>query len=174
MWRAAMRMEAYAKEGWRPTILHFGDHDPSGIDMTRDIRDRLAVFGADVDVDRLALNMDQVDQYSPPPNPAKKTDARFKSYMVEFGAESWELDALDPDVLAALVQEAVKKFINPEKWHNTIDREIEERALLKVCANEWEDISGHITEEYPDAVKKCDGELADSVAYKNEREALDA
>jgi hypothetical protein len=62
-------------------ILHLGDHDPSGIDMSRDLCDRLELFsGARVSFERIALNMDQIEDQQPPPNPAKTTDARFQSY----------------------------------------------------------------------------------------------
>ena len=84
------------------TVLHLGDHDPSGIDMTRDNDDRLSMFAeGGVYLRRIALNMDQVEEYNPPPNPAKTTDTRYESYINEYGEESWELDALDPDVLEA-------------------------------------------------------------------------
>lgn len=58
------------------------------------------MFGASVEVRRLALNMEQVRKYDPPPNPAKVTDSRFAAYCDQFGDESWELDALSPKVVA--------------------------------------------------------------------------
>ena len=50
--------------------------------------------------------MPQIERYNPPPNPAKVTDTRAKAYIAEFGNESWELDALEPRVIADLIQEA--------------------------------------------------------------------
>lgn len=105
MWVGAQRLLRHAKGGQKPLILHFGDHDPSGIDMTRDIQDRLFMFGCRLELQRLALNMDQVREYDPPPNPAKETDSRFAGYIREYGDESWELDALEPQVLAQLVRD---------------------------------------------------------------------
>jgi len=153
MWRAARRLNSYENEGWTPVILHFGDMDPSGVDMTRDIEDRLAMFRCQVDVKRLALNMDQVEKYKPPPNPAKTTDARFRSYLLVYGSESWELDALDPDVLAALVEDAVNGFRDPQKWSTTVEREIEDRALLKTAAQEWSDVSDHLVDNHEDRIE---------------------
>ena len=83
-------------------IIHLGDHDPSGIDMTRDIQERLQMFGADVYVKRVALTMNQIGTYNPPPNPAKITDSRASKYIDEYGNESWELDALEPQVITDL------------------------------------------------------------------------
>ncbi len=139
IWEAAQRMAA---DG-RPTIvLHFGDHDPSGMDMTRDIRDRLTLFRAgDVTINRLALNMDQVDHYNPPPNPAKESDARFAEYSLEYGTESWELDALDPKVLGTLVKTAVEDVIDKRAWKASERADEQGRAEL-----------GALTEHYTDVV----------------------
>jgi hypothetical protein len=116
MWRVAMRLKAQAKKGQQIVVLHFGDHDPSGIDMSRDIEERLGVFGLRLDFHRLALNIAQVDEYQPPPNPVKQTDSRFESYTQRFGDEFWELDALEPAILAGLDEDWVAKFRDPEKW----------------------------------------------------------
>jgi len=96
--------------------LSFGDHDPSGKDMTRDITERLEMFMGGLEVKRMALNMNQVEQYDPPPNPAKTTDSRYGAYIAEFGDESWELDALEPAVIAALIRSAVTELIDPVQW----------------------------------------------------------
>ena len=77
-----------------------GDHDPSGIDMSRDITERIRMFMAGhgygakwFDFTRIALNIGtEVQQYNPPPNPAKSTDSRFQGYMDIHGDESWELE----------------------------------------------------------------------------------
>ena len=101
-------------------ILYLGDHDPSGLDMTRDIQERLTMFsGVPVEVERLAFNFDQVFALHPPENPAKETDARYKEYLQNFGPASWELDAIDPQALANLVNNAIdKKVTNPDAWIN--------------------------------------------------------
>jgi hypothetical protein len=80
---AAMRLVGYEKNGQDTVVIHLGDHDPSGIDMTRDIQDRLRLFGSNAEVHRIALTMEQVEQYDPPPNPAKLTDSRAAGYLDE-------------------------------------------------------------------------------------------
>jgi len=67
VWRAMRRMEYYTQKGQTPFIIHLADHDPSGVDMSRDLVDRLDTFNLFPDFKRLALNMDQVQKYSPPP-----------------------------------------------------------------------------------------------------------
>lgn len=137
---AALRLRAIHKKNQTPVILHFGDHDPSGIDMTRDIRERLAIFRCRLELRRLALNMDQVEKYDPPPNPAKETDSRFKGYIAEYGRESWELDALEPKLLADLVRAAVKPLIDVGTWSALEEREKAERAQLETVSQRWADV----------------------------------
>jgi hypothetical protein len=86
------------------TILHLGDHDPSGIDMTRDLTERVSLFTRQsVELCASRLPWTKYKSASPPPNPAKTTDSRFQQYMEQFGDESWELDALPPEYLVNLV-----------------------------------------------------------------------
>ena len=88
--------------------------------MTRDIADRLSLFaGRLIEVDRIALNMGQVDDYGPPPNPAKVTDSRSTGYIQQFGLSSWELDALEPSVLVKLVRGRARRDANVHRRHLT-------------------------------------------------------
>ena len=121
--------------GQQVTILHLGDHDPSGLDMTRDLRERVELFcsntineGEYPEVRRIALNMDQIRQFNPPPNPAKTTDARFRAYRRQFGVESWELDALKPQYLNDMVRDEILTLVDDGRW---IERSDEIEAIRK-------------------------------------------
>lgn len=104
-------------------ILYFGDHDPSGKDMVRDIREWMEEFGREVDVRPVALTMEQIRRFNPPPNPAKITDPRAKWYIREYGRTSWELDALPPRELIRLAEEAVEELIDLDQYNRCLDRE---------------------------------------------------
>lgn len=123
-------------------ILHLGDHDPSGIDMTRDIQDRLNLFGEhrgfDVDVRRIALNMNQIHRYQPPPNPTK--DARSAGYIEKYGMESWELDALEPQVLSDLVRRHAMDLMDQGSWNTEDQKQRDGRSQLLKVSRSWEDI----------------------------------
>jgi hypothetical protein len=184
MWAAGQRLLEQALKGKRITILHLGDHDPSGIDMTRDITDRLSLFLAsdyaygraseDPDwdtysgenqnlslqqwarealdrftVDRIALNMDQVRQYNPPPNPAKVSDSRAAGYIRDYGHESWELDALPPDVLSGLVRTNVEALIDTDVWDAAVEREEDGQRLLRQASQRWEEIVKSLNGDQP-------------------------
>lgn len=172
MWRAAMRLKQYKANKQTPVILHFGDHDPSGIDMSRDITDRLKLFMGGTDFHRLALNKDQVDKYAPPPNPAKMTDSRAEGYVAEFGDESWELDALEPEVLSGLVDDFVTSLLDAKKWNAAQEREQKHRKTLGLAAANWytiEDMSTHWRD--PDAVTTTEPETEEDDAEDTESDS---
>lgn len=169
VWAAAQRLGGYIENDQKVAILHLGDHDPSGIDMTRDIRERLSMFIAQdvfgvspggeqweydyevensLIVDRIALNMDQIQQYNPPPNPAKLTDSRATQYIARHGRSSWELDALEPTVLVNLIQSAVDSYRDNEKWEKAIEKEEGEREVLTAASDRWTDVKAFLNEEH--------------------------
>lgn len=115
-------------------VLHLGDHDPSGIDMSRDLQERLEMFGRghEIEFRRIALNMDQVRAQNPPPNPAKPSDARYRKYVEEFGVEeSWELDALTPKFITDLVADEIQSFIDTDLWNERTEQIEDVRRRLK-------------------------------------------
>lgn len=136
MWTAAQRFIRQKNRDNR-YIIHLGDHDPSGIDMTRDIQERLEMFGADVYVKRVALTMNQVQTYNPPPNPAKITDSRCGKYIDQYGEESWELDALEPQMLVNLITNEVTALRDDEIYQAVCDREKQEKEELQKLADHY-------------------------------------
>lgn len=159
---AARRLKRYQKEGKYPIVLHLGDHDPSGIDMSRDIFERLELYGAgigtnempdsptdykegrlnlgaDFTLKRIALNMPQVHQYNPPPFWAKLTDSRShgpNGYIANYGQESWELDALPPTALRDLIQEHIELVKDQDAWDKTHEaQELDREKLTQIKDN---------------------------------------
>ncbi len=112
-------------------ILYFGDHDPSGLDMVRDIEDRLFEFGKDVEVRPVALTMEQIRKYDPPVNPAKLSDTRSRDYIAEHGEYSWELDAIEPKELERISEEAVLDCIDIDIYNSMVDKEEEEKLKIE-------------------------------------------
>lgn len=131
-WRAGVRFGEAIQAGKRAVLIHVGDHDPSGQDMTRDNHKRLNMFAeAGVEINRVALNMDQILERNPPPNPAKVSDSRFKKYFKEYGGDCWELDALEPQELDDIISTTIEGYVNKSLWQKTIDREKRERTGVK-------------------------------------------
>ena len=143
MWRGAMRLMRHVRNGQNVIVLHLGDHDPSGIDMTRDITDRLDLFtffNGGIEVRRIALTMEQIEEVNPPPNPAKVTDSRYEHYSAEFGEESWELDALEPSYIADLIQKAVFEERDLDRWEEAHKEQEEERRQIQDVIDRWDDL----------------------------------
>lgn len=148
MWAASQRLLGKMTNGKDVHIIHLGDHDPSGVDMSRDIEQRLKMFvqhhlwenedvTATLSVHRIALNMDQVRQHRLPPNPAKTTDARSSGYMDRFGDESWELDALEPATIVGLIQAKVEDLTDRVEWEKSEKEEESHKKDLVLCADKW-------------------------------------
>lgn len=146
MWSAGYnRLMEYANAGQTPVIIHIGDHDPSGIDMTRDIEDRLSMFAeTPIEVRRIALNMDQIHEFNPPPNPAKITDSRFTEYARTYGTESWELDALKPELLIDLVKGEIESLIDFGLWAERSDEEAAKQLEAEEVGDRWPEIKAFL------------------------------
>ena len=130
-------VEGIEKGVYREAILFYlGDLDPSGEDMVRDIHDRLKMFGIQVEIRKLALTMEQVKKYNPPPNPAKQTDPRASGFIEKFGSSSWEVDALPPDVLQKIIRHAFKEVIDRYLMDRVIAKEEKDKNLLRKALNE--------------------------------------
>jgi hypothetical protein len=167
-WEAGQRIGEHLDNGQKVKVIHLGDHDPSGIDMTRDIGDRLRRFlvqdhynasAADdggaasfefvddhFEVIRIALTMEQIDQYDPPPNPAKLTDSRGAGYVEEYGYDSWELDALEPSVIAALIEDEVTTWRDDTLWEDAVAEEERQKGLLRQASARWAEVETFLTE----------------------------
>lgn len=138
MWNAAQRFGRYVERGQRPVVIHLADHDPAGIDMTRDCEERLTRYaGVPVVVRRILLNMDQVRALNPPPNFAKEGDSKTRGYVERFGSdECWEMDALDPQAIHDLIEAEVSRWRDDAKFKAAEDREAADLAELDVMIEE--------------------------------------
>ena len=130
MYQASRTIREAVGNGQEAVIIYVGDHDPSGIDMDRDIRERLEEFGAAVIVRPIALTMAQVREMNPPPNPAKITDPRAAKYIERHGNISWEVDAIPPETLHDLVRDEIEACTNMEYYEAVIEQEDRLKAWL--------------------------------------------
>lgn len=152
MWVASQRVGEKIARGKTVTLLHLADHDPSGMDMTRDIEERINLFLSQdwktgrlrteyeprCAVLRLGLNFEQIQEHSPPPNPAKLTDTRAGVYIERYGQQSWELDALEPQTIVGLITGAVRDVLDVTRWESSCELERSERQQLQALSETWE------------------------------------
>jgi len=139
------------RQGLWPVVIYMGDHDPSGVDMTRDNIERLSMFaGFDVEVHRIALNRDQIDDLNLPSNPAKLTDSRAGvrrdgsvipgSYVDIHGYESWEMDALRPRYVDNLLEEEIMRHIDMDIWDERKAEEAHNQRILRAVYDRWDEV----------------------------------
>ena len=168
MYELAQRIKERIKAGKKTVILYLGDHDPSGLDMVRDIQKRILeflIFGEKIiendfgeieesETDAvdpigdeegkknfvvipIALNMAQIKKYNLPPNPAKITDPRATWYFSQYGKQSWELDALKPEVLMKLTEAGIQNFIDVKKYNAWIEKEKKQTQALETFGKKY-------------------------------------
>lgn len=184
LYLAGKRFERKMDAGKRCVLFYLGDHDPSGIDMTRNANELVGLFARSngVEIRRLALNMDQVEEYAPPPNPAKETDSRFWEYQGKYGDESWELDALDPAVLDQAIRDGIASVIDQERFDaNHAAEEANKNRILEV-AEHWDEIkdylkyriTGHDEVQYGLYPSTLVQEIKDAYGEDEDQEEIDA
>jgi hypothetical protein len=139
VYKAGQRFADYLADGVTPIVLHLADHDPTGIDMTRDNLERLSLYAREeIEVRRIALNIDQVRRYRPPPNFVKEGDSRTGDYRRRFGTDDcWELDALSPDVIANLIRVELVGLIDAREWERAERKEAKAKRELERAARDW-------------------------------------
>ena len=95
-------------------IYHLGDFDPSGVNAGEKIEETLREMAPDAEIyfERLAVTEEQIDAWNLPTRPTKKSDTRSKS----FGDISVELDAIEPNRLRQIVQEAIEQHLPQEQY----------------------------------------------------------
>lgn len=141
MYQAALRYQSAIMNDKEVVLLYVGDHDPSGLDMVRDIKTRMKMFGITrgLKVERVALTWAQIEEYEPPENPVKPKDVRTPKYREEFGERCWEVDALPPEVLDALIRKAIEKHTDKRKLNAAIKREGPYKARWRLTTTNADD-----------------------------------
>ena len=110
-------------------IYYFGDHDPSGVDISRNVERRLREFApeAEIHFERVAVNPNQIKLYKLQTRPTKKSDTRSKN----FSGESVEVDAIPPKQLRAIAEGLIKQHLDAWQYQKTQEIEAAERATLR-------------------------------------------
>jgi hypothetical protein len=128
----------YIIDAQRPTYLyHFGDHDPSGVAIDRQINQKLREYapGCEIHFQRVAVTLDQIAAWNLPQRPVKKGDTRAKSWQ----GGCVEVDAIDPPELRRLVRECIEQHIDPYALRQCRQVEAAERSTLQCIVQHWRD-----------------------------------
>jgi hypothetical protein len=117
----------------KPTfIYYFGDHDPSGVDIRRNVERRLREFAPDADItfEPVAVTPAQIESMQLMTRPTKRSDTRSRS----FAGESVEVDAIPPRTLRELVHSVIGRHLDGDQWNVLKVAEQSERAILERIA----------------------------------------
>jgi hypothetical protein len=117
LYESAQYLKYYVPHDKQIVILYFGDYDVRGLDIQRDVANRLQHLGLDdLQIERVALTKEQIQQYNLPPAPAKKTDCMAFGWIESQGDVAWELDALEPKTLQKLIKEAIENYLDKQVY----------------------------------------------------------
>lgn len=133
---AVERFGEAEQQGKKPIILYFGDYDPSGEDIPRSIEDNLYKLGVPVEVRRIALMEHQVVDWNLPPAPVKIGDSRSASWD---GLGQVELDAVKPEKLQSLCQEAIDSIFDESAYRELAEQEDRESEEYKLQLKDFID-----------------------------------
>ena len=124
--------EAIAAQERPSFIYHLGDHDPSGVNAGEKIEQTLRELApsAEIHFERLAVHPEQIAAWNLPSRPTKSSDTRAKKFGY---TQSVELDAIPPDTLRAIVQEAIERHIDAATIERLEVAEKSERDILWQC-----------------------------------------
>lgn len=125
LYESAAYMKHYVPQEKKLKILYFGDYDVRGLDIQRNINQVFQMFGLTVEMERIALTKEQIQQYNLPPAPAKKGDSMASGWIENQGDVAWELDALEPQILLKLIREAIEKEFDNQAYQKR-EQQIEE------------------------------------------------
>lgn len=135
MWIAGRRIRNRWRKLGKPTIiLYGGDLDPKGWSMDADIRGRLRLFAEmDVEVRRIYLTPEQVEEFSPIPLPTKESDSTTPAFKAQFGddAPCYELDSLDPLEIASVIQLELEMIRDEDAWDTSVAKQTASQATLR-------------------------------------------
>lgn len=121
--------EDVESQGREAILVYAGDFDPSGEDILRDFVSRTDCW---LEVQRVALNREQIDEYNLPPLPGKASDSRAAGFIERHGElMQVELDALPPDVLKGLYDDEVFNWFDTDVYDAVCLREDADVAKLK-------------------------------------------
>lgn len=115
-------------------IYYFGDHDPSGWWIARNLEPTLREFGADAHVEHVGVTPGQVARWGLPTRRAKPSDTRYRGFVEYFGSDRCtEVDAIPPDTLEQLIRSSIRRNIDHAAWFRARrSEELEKETLANV------------------------------------------
>lgn len=127
--------ESIAAQGKPAYLYYFGDHDPSGVDITRAVEQGVREFAPDTEIhfERVAVTESQITDWGPPTRPTKTTDSRSRG----FRGESVEVDAIPSQQLRELARDCIVRHVDDLRYEAIRRVEAIERSTLRQMARDY-------------------------------------
>jgi hypothetical protein len=129
---AAITIAAQEEQGKTTHLYYFGDYDPSGLDIPRKVEHDLREFAPDADLEfeRVAVTLEQIEEFKLQTRPTKRTDSRARN----FTGESVEVDAIPPASLREMVSDCITQHVDESAYQVLLQAERSEREVLMSLA----------------------------------------
>ena len=99
------------------TVYYVGDHDPSGRDLERNIREKLARYAErEFAWQRLAVLEEHFDEYDILALDPKPQDKRYHWFIENFGDRCAEVEAVPANDLRQILRDAIESHIPAGEW----------------------------------------------------------
>jgi hypothetical protein len=119
-------------------ILYIGDFDPSGMHMSEvDLPERIKRYGGAVAITRIALTSADCGGLPSFPVETKHQDPRHAWFRKNYGANCWELDAMNPNDLRERIREEIVDRLDIDAWNHCAEVEAAERESLNSYIKAW-------------------------------------
>lgn len=114
--------EAWAEDDRTPIVFYVGDHDPAGLQIERNLRNRLIEFsGPDFEFYRIGVTWEQVEEFDLPGTKPKK------QYGFPLAVEA---EALPPDILRNMIDKEIQSYVDHGALTAILAAEESERVVL--------------------------------------------
>lgn len=117
--------EDIAEQSKPAYLYYFGDHDPSGVVIDKKVEQTIREMAPDAEIhfERVAVLPWQIEEWSLPTRPTKRSDSRCR----DFDGESVEVDAISPSRLREICEGVIVQHIDQAMLRRTRLTEAAER-----------------------------------------------
>lgn len=120
----------------RPAFLYyFGDHDPSGLDIERNLKEKLGRYAprAEINLSRVTVTAEDIAEMDLPGSIKKATDTRSRNFV----GKAVEIESVPVETLRTWCREVIEQHVDQHQIDVLRVAEQSERSILGQLAAGW-------------------------------------